>query len=557
MIRTGKRVRFSRLLLAAWLLFLISASSIYSLEINTDTLPYPRTLSLGIAHRAAGMDGPEGERLLKEAIEVFPDNPGIYFLLGKRNLSFSPSRLITSLQYVYKGIKRYARSFWWLNTLSGAVYLSLALSGFLLILITGALKLWTDLPLFSHEIEENQKRAVYLVVLIPAFFGAGYFLLALAFLALFHEKGKIRIALPLMAFLVLVTIFAGNRALEKLSIASNPLVRDVVAINEGRALGGNTLMLENATGFVPSFSLALLHQNRGECNRAVDIYRRLLEEGEDPRVLLNLGICYYSLGMSMKAESVFNKALKKSHLASAYYNLSIISRERLDFTRGDDLFVKAVGLDFERVTRFRKLWGDRDPLHFMPEYLSTAELSAFAREVSGSMNSGLLRKYGLLIALLLVTSLVLLMRRDRGEDASRCPKCGKLFCRTCQRRQLWGGMCVDCFRSMITFESDPTERIDRTLRSYNYQKTRRGILTASSFLIPGSALILGGRLLQGFIGLFFFLFFLSLLITSYTFNYHLDGGRHTWLTVISLMGLLVVYIVSNVYTRKRIRKGWL
>ena len=413
------------------------------------------------------------------------------------------------------------------------------------------------MPLFSHEIEENRKRAVYLVVLIPAFFGAGYFLLALAFLALFHEKGKILIALPFMVFLVLITIFAGNRTLGKISISSNPLVRDVVAVNEGRALGGKTLMLENAKGFVPVFSLALLHQKRGACDRAVDLYRGLLEKKEDPRVLINLGICYYSLGMSMKAESLFNKALKKSHLASAYYNLSIISRERLDFTRGDDLFVKAVGLDFERVTRFRKLWGDRDPLHFMPEHLSTAELNAFAREVSGSMKGRFLIRYGLFIGLLLIVSLVLITRRDQSEDASRCPKCGKLFCRACQRRQLWGGMCVDCFRSMITFESDPTERIERALRSYNYQKTRRGILTVSAFLIPGSALILGGRLIQGFIGLFLFLFFLCLLFTSFNFSYHLDGSRHTWLTVISLMGLLVVYIVTNVYTRKRIRKGWL
>lgn len=548
------------LLLLVFIFFLsLVTTRAYSEPLVTEeTLSFPHTLALTIAHKADGLSGKESETLYNEAVEIYPYSPDLYFRIARRNLGFSPTGLINAFRFTVYGIKRYVSSFWWQITLWGAVSLSLCVAGFLLILIGGGLRLYSGIPRFIHEMEENEKRAAYLVVMVGVLFGPPYLLLAVFFLSMFHDLERVRTAIPVMGLILILTLIGGVKAADILRISSDPLVRDVVRINEGRMVNEiDTNIFKRQNTFVPRFSLGLFYQNSGEYEQAREVFESLKSEYDDPRIYINLGISLAGMKLYDDAEQAFAESLNIEKLPSAYYNLSILAREKLDFTHGDEFFNKAVQTDFERVTRYRKIWGDRNPLHFMPEHLGTGELKAFAWEVARKKRGGFMNQYGLSLLLLVVFAGILLLRKDAGSDAERCPKCGNLFCIGCQKRNFWGGVCIDCFRSLIAFESNPSERVEQILNSYNYQKKRRGILTLISFLFPGGGLILGGRVLLGIISGYLFLFALTLAFAASWYDFHLDWPGHTWLSWLSLFCAILIYIASLLYTRRRIQKGWL
>jgi hypothetical protein len=64
-------------------------------------------------------------------------------------------------------------------------------------------------------------------------------------------------------------------------------------------------------------------------------------------------------------------------------------------------------------------------------------------------------------------------------------------------------------------------------------------------------------MLYGFLFLWPFLFFLSILVTSTLFVTEMSGFSHLWLNVISAAAAVLIYILSNVITRRRLAKGWL
>lgn len=558
-LKPGEPRKLSLLLLGLILFFFLVTTRAYSEPLITEeTLSFPHTLALAIAHRADALNGEESESLYNEAVEIYPYSPDLYFRIANRNLRLSPSGLVKAIRYTLYGIKRYVSSFWWQITLWGAVAFSLCMAGFLLILVGGGLRLYSVIPRFIHEMEENERRAVYLVVLVGVFFGPSYLLLAIFFLSMFHDLERVRTAIPVLGLILILTLIGGVRAADILRIASDPLVRDVVRINEGRLLKEiDTDIFNKQNTFVPRFSLGLFYQNSGEYEQAREIFEALKSKYDDPRIYINLGISLAGMKRYDDAERAFAESLNIGKLPSAYYNLSILAREKLDFTHGDEFFNKAVQTDFERVTRYRKIWGDRNPLHFMPEHLDTGELKAFAWEVARKKRGAFMNEHGLSLLLLVVFTGILLLRKDTGSDAERCPKCGNLFCIGCQKRNFWGGVCTDCFRSLIAFEANPSERVEQILNSYNYQKKRRGILTLISFLFPGGGLILGGRVLLGIISGYLFLFTLTLAFAATWYDFHLDWPGHIWLSWVSLVCAIVIYIVSLLYTRRRIQKGWL
>ena len=70
-------------------------------------------------------------------------------------------------------------------------------------------------------------------------------------------------------------------------------------------------------------------------------------------VYVNLGNCYAGLKNTEKAITSYLKAVEIKPLASAYYNLSQISREILDFTKGNEYFKLALEINRDAVSDYR------------------------------------------------------------------------------------------------------------------------------------------------------------------------------------------------------------
>jgi len=248
-------------------------------------------------------------------------------------------------------------------------------------------------------------------------------------------------------------------------------------------------------------------------------------------------------------------------LPSALYNLSQVYREMLDFDKGEEYFLSAQRLDHDAVSRFRSIAG-RNPNRFViDEGLSVATLLDYAkRKTYHTSTVGLspVHPIIMIVIALLMAALFYIFDQHFNTWAYRCNRCGKILCSKCEKHILWGHMCLQCYRSLVKLdELDAKERIAKLLNVYEYQKKKRDIIKLFSFIIPGSGQIYAGNILYGLLFLWLFLFFLSIPITNSIFVLGLSNFSHLWLNISSIFLMVVVYVVSNIITRRRLAKGWL
>ena len=151
-----------------------------------------------------------------------------------------------------------------------------------------------------------------------------------------------------------------------------------------------------------------------------------------------------------------------------------------------------------------------------------------------------------------------MLNRRFKHMAYKCKRCGSILCEKCERRILWGRMCLRCYQSLIKLdELDAKERIARLLTVYKYKKRRRDIIKFISLVLPGSGQIYAGSILNGLMFLWPFLFLLFVPLTNTLFVPETSYFSHDWLSVIALILLGVVYIACNIIIRRRLAKGWL
>ncbi|NOZ26353.1 MAG: hypothetical protein GXO94_09730 [Nitrospirae bacterium] len=545
----------SLLLLSAHLL---SAQVLWAKHLSEEALVTPEAYTYLLLEEARKKPDPESLELIGKAIKVSPDDPAPYFELFDRTFSLHPQKFFHSLNYLFKGISAYTKSFWWFFNLTGILSGAVLTALVLIPIIIALSRLPLDIPLMAHEIEENTRAAGYLLVLLPSVLGPYYFLAAICFLSLMHLKGRPRYAGYLLLFVLIFTPLLSAYMKAYLSVSSSPEVKAAVAVNEGRSNVYATEVLRGKAEDPLRFSYALALQREGRLRAAAEEYRKLLNSGRDPRVYINLGNCYAGMRRLDKAIEMYNESIKIKPLPSAYYNLSMLAREKLDFVAGDRYFQQASDMDFDRIAQFRELRNDLKKLALMEETLSERELLSFALgwgmnnlkplSVTGPL---LLTVFSfLLIAVLFVT-------RESSSMASRCQKCGKLYCTACERRIPRVGMCTECFRSMISFESNPAERIDTIVKTHNYLKRRRRILSVLSFTVPGLTLFYGGRMFSGLFFSFMFLFSAAALVFSQIFTFNIQPYKHNWLTSLLFLMLVFFYLSGNLYAIRRLRKGWL
>ncbi len=523
-----------------------------------EALVTPETYSYLLLEKAGKKSGAESIKLIEEAIRVSPNDPAAYFELFNKTLSLHPQKFFHSLNYLFKGIAAYSRSFWWFFNLTGILAGAL-LSALILVPIFIALtRLPLDIPLMAHEIQENTRTAGYLLVLIASLFGPYYFLVSLCFLSFLHLKGRPRYAGYILLFVLMLAPLPTAYLNNYLSASSSPEIKAAVAVNEGRSNVYAIETLRDKQEVPLKFSYALALQREGRVRAAAEEYRQLISLKKDPRFYINLGNCYAAMKRLDKAVDMYKASISIKPFPSAYYNLSMLAREKLDFTAGDRYFQKASNMDFERIAQFRELRNDTKSLAFMGEGLTTTELLSFTlgqglKDVNVFSLDGPL----VLIAFSLLLIAILFLTGDSTSMATRCQKCGKLYCAACERRMPRVGMCTECFRSMISFESNPAERVDAIVKAHNYLKKRRRILHILAFTIPGITLLYVGRVFSGIFFAFIFLFSASALILSVLFRFNIYPYSHSWLTLVLFLILILSYLSGNLYTIRRLKKGWL
>ena len=344
------------------------------------------------------------------------------------------------------------------------------------------------------------------------------------------------------------------------ALSSSPL-KAIVEVNESKDNTYALTALKNSDDYPSLFSYALALKREGHYDEAVAVYQKLLQKRPDPKVYVNLGNCYVGLKNMEEAIASYLKALEIKPLASAYYNLSQISRENLDFQKGDEYFKQALAINRDAVTGYRSIYS-RNPNRFVvDETLPFSELWDLALVNTGNASAfgtSVLPPSFLSGAALLLVMLNFLLNTVIREKAYRCKRCNTILCPRCEHRLTWGSMCQACYASIVKLdELEVKERVSRLLSIYEHQKRRRNIMKILSFLMPGVPQIYAGKILSGLLFLWPFLFFLILPFTNRIFA---GGGllfAHSFFTWAAIFFAGLIYIISNIITRQRIVKGWL
>ncbi len=488
----------------------------------------------------------EAGQLLRRAVEASPDVPALHFALSGWNLRHLPGGLFEWMQPFIEGFRAYKRGWWWCLSLAGLLLSSLLAATLFTVAMVVLVRLPQELPLLKHEVEEDRRKLLLLLPLLLALpFGAGPFLLSLLVVLGLYFRGASRALLPL-ALLVLLLWPLLTGAVAVLLGASSPQLRATVAVNEGR---DNTLALQALRGrqdFASLFSLALALKRRGRLQEALELYQKAWQKRpQEHRVLTNQANCYFLMGQLQRAKELYELSLSIRPTAAAYYNLGQLYRERLEFSRGDELFRQASQLDRERVSAFTAR-ASRQPNRFlMDEHLGPRDFLSFLRLPSlppGAWGSPLL-------ALLLGASLGA-MRRRRFK-ALRCSRCQKVLCPRCERNLQWGHMCGDCYRSLVKMESvEPRERVNRLLMIHERQNRQRTILRLLSFAPPGVAHLYAGHLLSGTVALWVFSFLVLLMLLNPLLETGLGGLSHNWLSPLLLPVALALYLTGALRARR-------
>jgi len=512
----------------------------------------------------------EATKILRKALASSPDLPAVYFEMSKANFSFSIKGVLDVIDYIVEGINAYSRNFWWSFTLAGSLFFSLVFSFILTVILILIIRFPGDISLVSHDIKEDNSKALFLLALVflslisPLLFLAGILIL----FSVYMRKIDRTVVYLFLVFLLFSPLILKTSSLF-INAPSSGKIKSIVQVNESK--GNNYAMsaLKNNDDYTALFSYALALKRAGYYDEAIAGYKRLVETRPDPKVYINLGNCYVGL-YNLEEEKKFNleeavkyysMAINIKPLASAYYNLSQISREMLDFKKGDEYFVSAVAIDRIAVSSYRTIYGRNTNRLVVDETLNYDELWDYVMVKSEKVSAfGMTLIPGAFISgmsLILIAALYLLNKRLKNK-AYRCRRCSTILCIKCEKHLMWGQMCPHCYRSLIKLdELDSRERVATLLSIYNHQKKRRDTMKILSFILPGSSQMYAGKILYGFVFMWPFLFFMLIPVTNSIFvtdSSLLSHGFFKWAAVFIAV---LLYIASNIITRRRIAKGWL
>ncbi len=520
--------------------------------------------------RQAHADPQKAGALLKEALVASPDLPLVYFELSRHSLSPSAAGMLDSFDYVIQGIDAYGRNFLWSLTLMGSLFFAAVFSFLLSASILAFIRLFPDLPLLMHDIQEDPRRAGFLAALVvlsaisPLFLIAGILML----IGIYMKRSDRAVVYAYLVFLVCSPLVF-KTASQIMQALSSGAMKAVVQVNESR---GNTYaasVLGNGRDIPSAFSYALALKRQGLYSDAIPLFTSLLDRWPDPRVYVDLGNAYvglYNFDESKKnaleeAARCYSKSVGIRPLASAYYNLSQVYREMLDFPKGEEYFAAALSINRTAVADYRSISGRTPNRIVADETLSRQEFWRYMRERFTSVftfGMSLLPLSVLPVLALGLLAAFYLLTTQLRQKAYRCRKCGAILCVKCEKHITWGQMCPQCFSSLVRLdEMDARERVARILAIYEQQQKRRDRVRILSFVLPGVSFIFGGRVLTGILFLWPFLFLVLVPLTNWICVPDSNLVSHGFFSWLALCGAAVVFVASNIITRKRMVRGWL
>lgn len=490
--------------------------------------------------------------LLEQAIISSPDLPTPYFKIASDRLDLSFKGIFEALDYMRKGIRAYERNFLWRFNLWGLIVRSFIVSFILSLFMMFIIRFPIEAGLLMHEINEDRKKAFLLFFpLIFSVFGLLPFLASIVILYGLYLRGKDRITVYIFFFIIL--ILSLSPGIWRI-FSNTSYLRAVVDVNEGRDNRYALLRLNGRNDMASSFAYALALKREGYYQESIERYKKLAERYKIPEIYINLGNALYASGNNEGAIEYYIRSLSIRPLTAAYYNLSQVYREMLDFKKGEEYFDEAARLDPESLRRYTSI-STRNPNRFvvdvkLPDSLIWNQIL--------SEKGGMIRVTLITVITLSVILSFFIIDRGLKNRAKRCRRCGSIYCNRCFRMITWRDMCSRCYQSIVRMDQMYSkERIANLLLLYQSRAKKRMVARILSFLLPGAGEMYSGRMLEGFFLNWTFFFALTTIIMTRLMTAGIYPFRHDWLLIPLIVLIIVLYVFSVIHVKRGIQKGWL
>ena len=525
-------------------------------------LPRDATLDRGLSNddayaysltKQASAGAPDARALLEKALDNAPDSPGFYFTLAVKKL---PS-VVESFDLFVEGVRAYSRSFWWRISLITLLLEASLLAAALALTLAAIVRMPKDMALLTHDINEHKVLILLPLILMPtALFGPLVFVASMLFMSGLYMKG-INKSVVFIVLLLLALAPVWSQVVGKVTSVSNPIVRALVDVNEGRDNMLAIDILSEREDFNSMFSYAIALKREGRAAEAVPIIEGLIANNTDHRLYNNLGNIYVAMDRRDLAKASYLKAIEQGKSVTTLYNLSQIYRDELNFENGDKYFKQAQDISKPHVSEFTARNSNHYNRMVFDETLTFEELKGVALK-SDVVNAvrgfprGTVIPAGMAAAMLV---LFVFLDKMLANRAFRCKNCGTVACAQCAENDK---ICPDCQSKLAESENtSPQSRVKRMLQANKLKDKQMTVIRGLSFAPPGIAQMYSGRLFAGFVYMWLFSFAIIILLLDPFMFTGLAGGNHGWLWLIMAPLVVLVYYVSIITVNRRLDKGWL
>ncbi len=489
-----------------------------------------------------------GDRqLLSEAVKHSPDTPAFYFARAVAGLP----NIFEAAGFAAEGIKAYGKDFRRALSLMSLLALSLLGAFAFAMLMTVLLRLPAAIPLIRHDIEEDRRKLLVVLAVIPVsllgpvFFMAGGLILA----GFYFRKADKAVVYLALSLILLSPLYIS--VLDIMLSASSPKVRAVVSVSEARGNAFAIETLKDEKGFAPELSHAIALKREGRYEEALEKLRRI--PGNDPRAYTNMGNAFVGLGNMALAKESYQKSIGMKESATALYNLSKVLPDTLEFEESKEVYRKAQALDGALIQKL-SVTESRSPNRFVAdETLTFSELWDYtAKNAVATVRPFTASPIAASSVSAVCLFLFALLGRRLG--AKRCSRCGAVFCRKCSPGIRRADMCPACYSSFLKPSGEtPKERVAKLLSLHERKTRMRRTVRALSFFLPGIAHIYAGKALSGFLYLWAFGF----AAVGLVLNIQAPVYSHGWLNPLFIVMAGMLYLGSILVVQGRLKRGWL
>jgi len=298
----------------------------------------------------------------------------------------------------------------------------------------------------------------------------------------------------------------------------------------------------------------------GDYPSAISVYNEILnKDSANIKALNNLANTYYNLDMLEDAVKYYEKAIELNPSdATLYYNYSLAVRSQFNFTKADDLLMRAQSLDLNLILSYENRPADKKGVVDFTLKPSELVKLLFRKTAIGKNYLNAVWMFINPVSIIIIVMVIVInAKMKKFYYAKKCVSCGIPFCKRCQAVERMQRYCSQCFHLFVKKDGVAQSSKNEKIEFINRWKKKRNLRSyLLNMIIPGSGTMYMSGIKSGIIAVIIWAFLISMLF-SYQWKImpYLLSNFNIWLSLYFVVLLIIYYIIFNIIIIIKPRKA--